>query len=231
MKINNHRFFVGFAAVAVAVFAAGVWLRGWDEAVSGDGVGAIGGAGSGGGGARSPVPDKISVVPLPSGDTMVANASAGYFFSMPANWYLENRAGAGIAVYPDYDPKSGASPECKLEISVFVSASSTAGGKSADVAHLGAWITDYLRTDPTADIREISRTPFLVDSNPAIEWRGILNNVTTTLIYSVMPVKGNNQILEVAPSTLSGAGDAGSDDCDFDLQALVANLKFGAYEP
>lgn len=230
MKNNETRFIVLFAAVAVLVFAVTVVLKGRLAL-------APGGTGNSGG-AVAQVPDSVAVSPILGGDDeVVANANAGYYFSMPANWYVEKNVGAGLAVYPDYDPKSGVAPECKIEISDFA---------NVGTGSLNSWITNYLHADPTADVAEISRTPVQIGdasgggagantstSSSAIQWYGVLNGVTTTLVYALEPdtAQGQKNILEIAPSTLSESGDADNSDCDLVLQALVANLKFGAYEP
>jgi hypothetical protein len=269
MKNNQTRFVVLFAAVAVLVFAVAVVLQG-RLALAPDGMGYGGSGGINNSGVRTPVPDSVAVSAADAdGDEVVSDVTAGYYFSMPSNWYVEKSAGAGLAVYPDYDPKSGAVPDCKIEISVFgadiSAANASSGGANSGLLNLNDWITSYLHADPTADVAEISRTPVELGeaggvangdadagvvggtgatggvagaTSSAIEWFGTLNGVATTLVYAAMPTAANDNgsdtgsenILEIAPSTLSGAGDADNNSCDLVLQALVANLQFGTYE-
>jgi hypothetical protein len=217
MKKYNNRFLVWFAVVAVVVFIVGVGLDEWKASAPGGSLVESDRATSDG------------------GDEVVANAAEGYYFSMPTNWYVERGADSEFAVYPDYDPADASSSpaQCKIEISAI-----TLALDSGPITETGLsdWVTQILHADPTANIAEISRTPMVVGGTPALEWRGVLNNVTTTLVYAEAPagtgaVGSNNKIFEIAPSTLSEASDADNDSCDLDLQALVANFKFGAYEP
>ena len=233
MEKYNYRFLGWFAAAAVLVFAVGVGLRGLDAVAPGGGGGAPGVNPQGG------VAGSALVMPISDGDKVVADATAKYYFMVPSNWYVESGAGSGagvvasgsdLAIYPDYDPRNGATPECKIEISVLAAKAGLGSGG------LNAWVTQNLHADLTADVAEISRTPLMVGSNPtssALTWHGGLNGVTTTLIYAELPgggANGGENILEAALSTLSGAGDT-SGDCDLAFQALVANLRFGSYEP
>lgn len=205
-----------FAVFSALVFAGAVSLRDRIGTAPGDSMTA-GGTRQVGDDASDLSPDAASVSPLPDGDQVVTNAAGGYSFSVPANWYVEKNTGTDLTIYPDYDPKSGTPPECKIETSNLV----------RDAGDLNAWITKYLHADPTAEVSEISRSPIKVGGSSAIEWRGVLNGVTTTLVYVAMP----DGILELAPSTLaspsSSANDADTDDCDLALQALMANLNFG----
>lgn len=216
MKKINHVSVAWFAAVVVIVFAVAVALKGRDEFVfRGSSSVATSTVAEGG------APDSIATSSLTDGDVIVADAPAGYYFSMPSNWYMEDNAGAGVTVYPDYSPATASSSpaRCKIEIT------GLAAAKGID---LNAWITQNLHVDPTASVAEISRTPMKIDGNSGIMWRGVLNGVTTTLVYVPAP---NGTMFEIAPSTLSEASDADNDDCNLDLQALVANFTFGSYEP
>lgn len=164
----------------------------------------------------------VSVVPLSDGDKEVIDAGAGYYFSMPSNWYVEtSTVGTGaLAVYPDYDPAAGGdAATCKIEISAL-------GAKLNSADDLSSWITDHLHADPTADVHELSRTQMTVGGSRAIEWRGVLNSMTTTLVYAAGP----EGIWEAVPSTLSESSDADNDDCDIVFEALLNNIHFGNYE-
>jgi hypothetical protein len=208
-------FAFGFLAVVAVVFAGYVVLQG-RQSVAVDARPM----------ARTPVPDSVLVMPPAdgsgSGDEIVENSTAGYYFSMPSNWYVEKNAGAGIAIYPDYDPSDASSSpaECKIEIAGF----SGAGG----VTDLNSWVTGELHADPTADISEDAQTNLEIGSSSAIEWQGTMNGVSTTLVY----VLSGGNVFEIAPSTLSSGDGSGDDagDCNLELQALVTNLHFGNYE-
>lgn len=224
MKNNITNIIVGCIAILAAVFAVIVVVGGHR---AGDGNASVGvgssGQGAGdiaGGGAT---PDDVSVEPAPDGDSddeIVTDQTAGYSFSMPTNWYLEPNAGAGVTVYPDYDPTSGDQAACKIEISSLAADP----GAVANEAGLSTWVTAQLHADPTADIAETARTDITIGTSTAIEWQGELNGVSTTLVY-VPTVDGKN-ILEFAPSTLAADDSAdGGDDCTIELQALLANLN------
>ena len=217
MNKNNIRFLVGLLGLVVIGCAVAVFIKG---RLATDVPGLVG----------SPSADAISTSTLPDGDEIVRNGTAGYAFAMPANWYVEQSAGAGLTVYPDYDP-ANASPAdagCKIEISEL------AGGSNGD---LNSWITNYLHSDPTANVSETSRTNVKAgdasgDGVSGIEWQGNLNGVSTTLVYFAQTATGG--VLEFAPSSLaetgaetgSDAGDApAQDDCSLDLQALLSNLQ------
>jgi hypothetical protein len=199
MKNSHYRFVAWFVAVAAVVFAIGVGLRGREISPPGEA-----GAGT-----------------STSDDKTLANASETYSMVVPKNWYTEE-SGTEMSIYPDYDPADASSspPTCKIEISSFVTSHGT---------NLDTWLTNDLHADPTASIAEISRAPIVVGPHAisGIEWRGVLNGVTTTLVYA----EGPNDIFEIAPSTLSEARDADNDDCSLDLQALVANFDITNYEP
>jgi len=223
MKNKNYiwvGFLVSVAAVAV-VFAGVAVIKIWS--------GSAGGLGR----PAAPKPDAISVTPAEggastglgvggAGDKIVENKTAGYYFAMPAGWYLEKNAGAGVTVYPDYDPVAmpSSSPACKIEISAFAIA-------AGDDFNLDDWITGDLHADPTAGVAEDSRTTIEVDGQLGVEWQGTMNGVTTTLDYVASPTGA--EVFEIAPSTLSEASDADNGDCVAYLQELASNLKFGTY--
>jgi hypothetical protein len=231
MEKINYRFLGWFIGVAVVVFTVGVVLRGVDVVAPGRTGGGASGfvSGSSGKVIQGGATDDISVVAAGNGDEVVVNTTAGYYVTVPSDWYVEKSVGSGLTVYPDYDPERGELPDCKLEVSL----DSRGSGNKED---LNAWVTRRLHADPTTDMSEISRVSSVVGFEPtssAVEWRGDLNGVTTTLVYAAMPDDGrggDTNVLEIAPSALSGAG-LGSGDCDLDMQALVASLRFGHYEP
>ena len=213
---NKNKFITGFVLLAgvVAVFGAAVVLRSRVEAPgmpeASDRLAPAGAFSL----------DEASIATQNANDDQVVqNASDGYSFAMPASWYLEKNDGSGTTVYPDYDPAGGVAPECKMEISSFPAATAPgAGGRAAD---LNNWLTDHLHADPTVDVLEISRTNVKLGTSSALEWRGSLNGVTTTLVYAF----ANGKILEIAPSSLDPASDLDADDCDLMLQAFMANLR------
>jgi hypothetical protein len=244
MKNNITNIIVGCIAIVAAVFAVAVVVGGHR---TGDGSGGAGSgltgtsglAGTGG----SATPDDVSVAPVPSDDggasddEVVTDQTDGYSFTMPTDWYLEPNAGAGVTVYPDYDPTSGDEAACKIEISELATGGTDAAGGSGavtDESSLNAWITSYLHADPTADISEYSRTDITIgagdSTTTAIEWQGALNGVSTTLVYAVAPASDGNgssgaNILEFAPSTLVAED---GDDCTIELQALLANFTLSS---
>jgi hypothetical protein len=225
MKNNITNFIVGCIAIAAAVFAVVVVVGGGHR--TGDGGAAQGPSGlAGAGEVGSAAPDEVSVAQAPGDDVddeVVTDQTAGYSFTMPTNWYLEPNAGAGVTVYPNYDPNKAGGDEaaCKIEISEI------AGDGSNGNSNLNSWITTYLHADPTADVSENSRTNITIgvegDTTTAIEWQGALNGVSTTLVYT--PAPDGSDVLEFAPSTLAEDNAVGGDDCSIELQALLANLK------
>jgi hypothetical protein len=237
MKKNKTWFLILFSVFSVTVFTAAISLKDRVEVSPGDAQ-----SDQNSGQTMSPS-DSDLVSPMSNGDDeIVASTQGDYYFSMPSNWYAEKNTEANTTVYPDYAPQSGAAPDCKIEISQIATSSLLSSLNNADSARsLDRWVTAYLHADPTASVEESSRVQLQVGSNPAIEWFGSLNGVTTTLVYVAMP----NNVLELAPSSLApagdsdtdgsgdgdGTGDDGSDDCGLALQALIANLNFGAYEP
>ncbi len=216
MKNNITNIIIGCIAIVAAVFAVVVVVGGHRTGDGGVGSGMEGSSGAGG----SATTDTVSVTPAPGGDTddeIVTDQTAGYSFTMPTNWYLEPNAGAGVTVYPDYDPASGEQAACKIEISEI-------DGDGA--SNLNTWITSYLHADPTADISEGSRANITVGTTTAIEWQGTLNGVSTTLVYAA--ASNGKDVLEFAPSTLAADDAAGGDDCTIELQALLANLTLAS---
>jgi hypothetical protein len=237
MKNNIINIIVGCIAIGAAVFAVVVVVGG--HRTGDGGAGSAGGETSGlvgAGKAGSAAPDEVLVAPAPNGDTddeVVTDQTDGYSFTMPTNWYLEPNAGAGVTIYPDYDP--GASDDqasCKIEIAELAGDGSNGASAATD---LNDWITAQLHADPTADVTETARTTIRVglgsgdNTSTAIEWQGALNGVSTTLVYALAP--DGSGVLEFAPSTLadddaSEAGDgSATDDCTIELQALLANLN------
>lgn len=210
---NKNNFLVWFAMVAIIVFAVAIGVRGWKAEAPGEGQDA---------------PGAVTGL-LPDDDKIVANASGTFSVKVPVDWYVEkngdvNASGAArFALYPGYDPARASStpPTCKIEISSFAGARGT---------NLDTWLTKYLHADPTASVAEISRMPVKVGSGGAlmgIEWRGTWNGVTSTLVYVEVPTT----IFEIAASSLSSASDADNDDCNLDLQAVVANFSITNHEP
>ena len=37
----------------------------------------------------------------------MSDQADGYYFTMPATWYVEKNGSSDVAVYPDYDPAPG----------------------------------------------------------------------------------------------------------------------------
>lgn len=208
------KFWVGFFAVVAIGFAMAILIK----QGMGEGSGSNGSAG-----ASSPVSssqaDDIAVVNAldGSGHQIVDDKTGNYHFAMPTSWYLEKNAGLGLTIYPDYSPASSSSPTCKIEISRFPVASGT---------DLNDWLTKYFAADPTADITQTSLSQIAIQgAKTALEWRGTMNSATTTLVYA----QGVDEILEIAPSSLSQASDADNDDCDDALQQFLLNLTLGNY--
>src|SRR5271154_5516644 len=50
-----------------------------------------------------PKPDDIAVQDMPDGGQLVDDKTSDYSFALPASWYLERGAGAGVTIYPNYD--------------------------------------------------------------------------------------------------------------------------------
>jgi hypothetical protein len=156
----------------------------------------------------------------PVSDENITNKAEGYSFTMPRNWYSEKNGDTDLTIYPDYDPKkaSSTSADCKIEISAI----------PGFVGDLNAWITKYLHADPTVSVSEISRNTFQLGQAGegfGIEWKGILNGVTTTLAYIQAGGSAQGKILEIAPSTLSSTDDIEDGDCGLDFHAVLANIK------
>ena len=148
---------------------------------------------------------------------VVENKTGGYFLTMPARWYAEQNAGAGLTVYPDYVPTSTLPAICKVEVSTFAVASGT---------DLSGWLSKYLAADPTADILQTSLSEIAVAGVSGLEWRGTMNGATTTLVYA----QTNGKIFEIVPSTLRAGIDADNDDCNAALQEFLADFQFGTYQ-
>ncbi len=149
-----------------------------------------------------------------SSERMVQNNAAHYRLVIPMSWYVEDSGGTGLALYPDYDPKAGTQPECKVEISALLNQSDLM---------LGDWLTAYLRQDPTADIAEISQSPSQVSGRDAITWVGSMNGASSTIAY----VAGDGLVYEITPSGIvtSGKGQVtGKDDCLNSLGTVLENF-------
>jgi hypothetical protein len=140
-----------------------------------------------------------------SSDRIVLNSAAHYRVAVPLGWYVEKSGANGIILYPDYDPHVGIEPSCKIEISLLQNPSKLA---------FGAWLSAYLRQDPTVDIVEASQSLSRVSGRDAIVWDGILNGVSTTLTY----VLGDGGIYEFAPSKILNG------DCRDALQLTLKNF-------
>ncbi len=158
-----------------------------------------------------PRPDVIVTTAVTKEDVLVKNETAGYAVVTPRDWYLEKSAGSGVTIYPNYDATGKMPPGCKIEISAL----SNPGRKD-----LANWFAAYLRSDPTVDVSETSRTTTTVSGAPAIIWRGILNGITTTLAY----VATGTAVYEFAPSSSNGASI--SVGCEGALKTILKNFEF-----
>jgi hypothetical protein len=222
---NKKYLWVGLAVLIVAVFAVSAVIRDWSTSSGmpdhpGFNNGSIGS-----------YPDSDTFSDNTQGgfennpsDRFISNTADGYSFTMPPNWYLEKSGNGTFTVYPDYDPdaaSSSGSPDCKIEVSTLAG---PGGSEKITPEVLNPWITQYLHADPTAVISETSRRNFQIGSVQAVEWNGVLNGVKTTLAYIPAGGVALGKIIEVAPSSLSGASDADG-DCSLDFQAFLANLQ------
>jgi hypothetical protein len=148
---------------------------------------------------------------------IITNSFGGFSFAMPEGWYLENNASGNVVVYPDYDPSGTTAPTCKIEISDFAVVKNT---------DLSDWLSQYFKADPTADISQASLSQITVGSVSGLEWRGVMNGATTTLVYA----EKDRKIIEIAPSSLSSGSDTDNDDCAPALQDLLLNFTFSKDE-
>ncbi len=158
--------------------------------------------------------DDIAITTLQDGDRFIEDKTGNYSFTLPASWYFERKEGSGIAVYPNYIPDVNASPECKIETSVFPSISPL---------DLNGWITNHLHEDPTVTVLESSRTAVDISgASITIRWMGALNEITTTLIYA--STQGN--IYEIAPSVLDIKKAEGNIVCNAALDSFLTSIRF-----
>jgi hypothetical protein len=158
--------------------------------------------------------DDIAFTVLSDGDRLVDNKTSGYRFTLPTSWYFEKKEGRGVAIYPNYHPNTSVLPECKIEISVF-----------PDIASENAnnWIIGRLHEDPTVTVSELSRTAINVSgASTTIEWRGTLDEITTTLVYVF--TEGN--AYEIVPSVLDIKSNNGNLVCDAALKSFLENIRF-----
>jgi hypothetical protein len=163
----------------------------------------------------APRSDVIVTSTVSLGNILIKNETAGYAILIPQNWYLEKSKGSGATVYPNYGGTSTAAPRCKIEISAL---------RNPDHKDLASWLTAYLRSDPTADVSEISQTTTTVGGAPAIIWHGALNEVGTTLAY----IAAGTTVYELAPSVIAvgGGGASLSADCENNLSIVLKNFEF-----
>ena len=140
-----------------------------------------------------------------SDEQVIANSAAHYRFTVPASWYIEKNGAMSLAVYPDYDPKSGTQPSCKIEISALENKSNTA---------LPGWLTEHLHQDPTTEIMQTSQSISRISDHDAITWTGALNGASTTLVY----VSGAELVYEFAPSRITKT------DCQAALKLVLKNF-------
>jgi hypothetical protein len=190
--------------------------------------------------------DVVSMAKSESGGQIIENKSAGYYFSKPEGWFLEKNTGSDVILYPGYSPEdvsadgdganadvASSTPACKIEISTLLGK----GGAMADgvVSDLDAFVTSNLHADPTAEILEASRSPMVIGSaglstSSALEWRGSLNGVSTTLVYASANANASSgKVVEFAPIAANGTGDSDGDDCELMLRDLLAGFHFGNY--
>jgi hypothetical protein len=159
--------------------------------------------------------DNIVTSTLSQSAYLVTNKTAAYQFTLSRGWYLEEGAGSGITVYPDYDPAGTTAPSCKIEISALPNPGNVV---------LTDWLTAHFQEDPTVDIEQRSVTAMDVPGHSAILWSGLENGASTTLAY----IAGSHVVYEIAPSLIekSGLVAAGAvDDCVDDLQSLIGTFK------
>lgn len=145
----------------------------------------------------------------PAPPEIIRSESGEYSFRLPSGWYLERNDASGVTVYPDYDPRA---LRCKIEVSAL----------DGGVSDLDAWITSRLAADPTGDNVEFSRIPKHVGGRPAIEWRGAMNGVTTTLDY----VSAGQKVFEIAPSALGETDTVDNDSCAGALEKFTSKIIF-----
>jgi hypothetical protein len=161
-----------------------------------------------------PRPDAIVTSTASENNVSIENKTAGYAIVVPRKWYLENSAGSGVSVYPDYDAANKTPPDCKVEISVL---SNSAHEDFAD------WLAAHLRSDPMADVLEISRITTTVSGVPAIIWSGVTNNVSSTLAY----IAAGAEVYEIAPSVITEKnGPIGDARCADALRTILNNFHF-----
>ncbi len=161
--------------------------------------------------------DTMTVQALTNGNELITNATAHYEVIVPTVWYLEKKAGSGIALYPNYDPAKQVAPACKIEVSYLQNAANI---------DLDDWLTGHLREDPTADVAESSRMPSTVSGHPAITWTGTVNGVYATLAYIS---REDGSLYEIAPSVIEnggvGAGASAASRCSTAFQSLMSSFR------
>lgn len=158
--------------------------------------------------------DDISQALLPDGSHFVSDKTGGYSFVLPPSWYLENKKGSGVAVYPDYRPEASSSPECKIEVSLF---------RDIPAADMDHWLAAHLSEDPTIAVAEISSEGLSVSgADAALEWKGTMDGVATTLAY----VAAEGNIYEIAPSVLDIRKADGNAVCDAALTQFINGMHF-----
>ena len=147
----------------------------------------------------------------------VENGTKDFSFLLPSTWYLERNDASGATIYPDYSESGNSEPTCKIEIS---SVGSLAA--NASQADLNDWVGQYIHKDSMSDILEISRSAPDISGAVAVEWRGIMNGATTTLVYAA----SQGKIFEIAPSTMISGSEADNEDCLPALKEFLPTLQF-----
>jgi hypothetical protein len=143
----------------------------------------------------------------------VESATGGYVLTLPAEWYAEVRSSGSAAFYPSLVSPSS-SPQCKIEVSSFPPVASS---------EREAWIGAMIAGDPTLVIHADSRTPRIVAGMPATEWRGTIDDASTTLLYTFTPFHA----YEIAPVAATG----GHNFCGASREAFLAGLTFSSQQP
>jgi hypothetical protein len=161
----------------------------------------------------APRPDAIATSTTTDGSVRIENKTAGYAMTVPQNWYLEKSAGSGITVYPDHDATSKTPPDCKIEVSKF---------SNPDRREISDWLAGYF-TRGGSDTQEISEEAVPTPAGDAVIWRGVLNDVSTTLAY----ITSGTVVYELAPSIIMGAGSnvTTDADCGAALDTILKNFE------
>ena len=162
----------------------------------------------------APRPDAISTSTVSDENIRIENKTAGYAITVPRNWYLEKSAGSGVTVYPDYDVAEKTSSNCKIEISALA---------NPDKKEISDWLVAYFAGGGN-DVQETSEEAAQIPAGDAVIWRGVLNEVSTTLAYAAT----GTAVYEFAPSVIAAAGNGAplSADCESALMVVLKNFEF-----